>query len=65
MAICTEGLKILTSIKAFAHDEQNLTWIENTETYSRLVLDDVAEEDTGKYIVRITNKESLKLQTSQ
>ena len=49
----------MTSIKAFAHDEQNLTWIENTETYSRLVLDDVAEEDTGKYIVQITNKEKV------
>ena len=41
---------------AFKHDEQNLTWIEQTETLSRLVLDDVAEEDTGKYIVRISNK---------
>ena len=41
---------------AFMHDEQNLTWIEQTATLSRLVLDDVAEEDTGKYIVRISNK---------
>ena len=38
------------------HDEQNLTWIEQTDSMSRLVLDDVSEEDTGKYIVQITNK---------
>ena len=41
---------------AFMHDEQNLTWIEQTDSMSRLILDDVAEEDTGKYIVQITNK---------
>merc|ERR1711935_973782 len=31
---------------AFMHDEQNLTWIEQTDSMSRLILDDVAEEDT-------------------
>ena len=40
----------------FMSDEDNFTIIETTMTHSKLILDDVTEDDSGKYIVRVKNQ---------